>query len=126
MTPLTARESMWVEPLEPQPYTVRGYERWYRMPSGGLALNCYDSPYQPGQIIDGKRITSVEYKMVKDVTEEEIEMLGFRKPPVGQEPPKGPIRTCNDFKVWWTVTYPSIPFDKAWVWLISAKLVKEE
>jgi len=72
------------------------------------------------------RITSVECKMVRDVTDEEIVSLGFRKPPVGQTPPKGPIRTANDFKVWWTATYPSHPFDKAWVWLISAKLVKEE
>lgn len=29
----------------PQPHTVDSDGRWYRMPSGGLSLNCHRSPY---------------------------------------------------------------------------------
>ncbi|MDR9393953.1 MAG: hypothetical protein RI571_06450 [Roseovarius sp.] len=34
--------------LKPQPFDVDSSGRWYRMPSGGLSLNCHDLPYARG------------------------------------------------------------------------------
>lgn len=48
---LDGDEFVIVRPLKPQPSSVDESGRWYRMPSGGESLNCYDIPYAIGDSV---------------------------------------------------------------------------
>jgi len=137
MTPLTARESVWVEPLKRQPelvvlrwigqasgrkvwqLEVSGlYTRWEQGSEPPNSVN-KTAPYQPGQIIDGKRITSVECKRVMDVTEDEAEAMGFEEHEIFFGCTARPIAVFRDD--WRRKYYPSHPFPTSWCWLIRAE-----
>ena len=75
--------------IKPQPANVDAAGRWYRMPSGGLSLNCYDCPYgRPGDrlwvretwsyavmrsVIDGSDVVVTSYRAIEGAM-----MLGGR------------------------------------------------
>ncbi len=47
-------------PLKPQPWRVDGDGRWYRMTGGGESLNCYDPPFNVGDLLYVQEVADVQ------------------------------------------------------------------
>jgi len=130
MPKMTTPQSIaWVKPLEPPPDLVEPviYAQYvnrvqFEDRKGHGFLRYIQKPWLPNDIIDGHRVTSVECKMVKDVTEAEAEAAGFRAwKYYGVD-----ISVLKDFKERWEGDHPQHPFDSSYCWLVRGELVKKE
>jgi len=116
----------WVEPLEPQPFcgdfTVErslSYEGRMHFYNDTLSRHHTTTiPFSRGDVVEHNskrvRITSVDCKLVKDVTEAEAEAAGFRAwKYYGVD-----ISVLKDFKERWEGDHPQPPFDSSYCWLV--------